>query len=154
MPRLDAERIGLWREFGIIATAMQRRIDEALVEDFDLPLSWFEVLASIRIAGGSMRVHELCQVLDEVPSSLSRRLDRMEDEGFVRRRHAPRADDRRAVAVQLTATGRAVWRDANITYRRMVQRLFAQRLSDTDLVALARVWGKLAEGLRAEVPSD
>lgn len=154
MPRLDAERIGLWREFGIIATALQRRLDEALVEEFDLPLSWFEVLTSIRAAGGSMRVHELCQALGEVPSSLSRRIDRMEDEGFVRRRHAPQADDRRAVVVQITSQGRAVWRDANITYRRMVQRLFAQRLSDTDLAALVRVWGKLAEGLQAEAPSD
>jgi hypothetical protein len=36
----------------------------------------------------------------------------------------------------------------------MVQRLFAHRLSDTDLAALVRVWGKLAEGLRAEAPSD
>ena len=45
--------------------------------------------------------------------------------------------------MSLTADGRAAWRDANITYRRLVQQLFAQRLTDTDIAALQRVWSKL-----------
>ncbi|HTH07276.1 MAG TPA: MarR family transcriptional regulator, partial [Ilumatobacteraceae bacterium] len=109
-----------------------------------LPLAWFDVLTEIRNGGGSIRVHELCVALDEVPSSLSRRLDRMEHEGLVRRKATPRPDDRRAVTVSSTPDGRAVWRDANISYRRMVQQHFAQRLTETDIAALQRVWGKLA----------
>lgn len=145
MPRLDAERIALWREFCTLSTAMQRRIDQALIDEHRLPLAWFDVLTAIRAAGGSIRVHQLCEELAEVPSSLSRRLDRMADDGYIRRRHAPQADDRRAVTVQMMAAGRYAWRDANITYRRMVQRHFAQRLTDTDLAALARVWSKLGD---------
>ena len=155
MPRLDAERIALWRQFCTLSTAVQRKIDQALTEEHRVPLPWFDVLTSIRAAGGTMRVHQLCEALDEVPSSLSRRLDRMTEEGLVRRKHSPQPDDRRAVTVQLTAAGRYAWRDANITYRRMVQRLFAQRLTDTDLAALSRVWGKLTDELISEVePSD
>ena len=101
-----------------------------------------------------MRVHELCAVLDEVPSSLSRRLDRMTDDGYLRRKHTPLADDRRAVSVQITAAGRYAWRDANITYRRLVQKYFAQHLTDTDLAALQRVWGKLEVELRTEPDGD
>jgi len=143
VPRLDAERIALWRQFCTLSTTMQRRIDQALIDEHRLPLAWFDVLTAIRGAGGSIRVHQLCDELDEVPSSLSRRLDRMVDEGYIRRRHTPQADDRRAVTVQMMAAGRYAWRDANITYRRMVQRHFAQRLTDTDLAALQRVWSKL-----------
>lgn len=142
MPRLDAERIQLWRRLCMSSTALQRRVDAQLQEEHFLSLAWFECLAAIRDAGGTMRVHELSERLDELPSSLSRRLDRLEEEGYVRRKHTPKPD-RRAVTVTLTAAGRAVWRDANITYRRMVQQHFAQHLTDTDIAALQRVIGKL-----------
>jgi DNA-binding MarR family transcriptional regulator len=60
----------------------------------------------------------------------------------VRRKHTPKPD-RRAVTVTLTSSGRTVWRDANITYRRMVQHHFAQHLTDTDIAALQRVMTKV-----------
>lgn len=144
MPRLDAERIGLWRLLCTSSVALQRHVDEQLVAEHGMSLAWFECLAAIRDAGGAMRVHELAEVTGELPSSLSRRLDRLEEEGFVRRRRTPLPDDRRAVTVSLTKHGRAAWRDANITYRRMVQLHFAQHLTDSDLAALTRVLGKLA----------
>jgi DNA-binding MarR family transcriptional regulator len=144
MPRLDAERIALWRRWHTTSTTLLRRVDAQLMEDHDLPLAWFECLAAIRDAGGTMRVHELSEALEELPSSLSRRLDRLEEEGLVRRKHAPLPDDRRAVSVSLTKAGREVWRDANITFRRMVQHHFALHLTDTDIAALQRVLGKLA----------
>ncbi|MEQ1702094.1 MAG: MarR family transcriptional regulator [Ilumatobacteraceae bacterium] len=144
MPRLDAERIALWRQFCQVAGALQRTIDLQLTEEHELSLAWFDALSAIRAAGGSMRVHELCAELGDVPSSLSRRLDRMEDAELVTRQHTPQPDDRRAVSVSLTAEGRGVWRDANITYRRLVQEHFARRLTETDMGALQRVFGKLA----------
>ncbi|HUC32483.1 MAG TPA: MarR family transcriptional regulator [Ilumatobacteraceae bacterium] len=144
MPRLDAERIALWRELCTTSARLQRAVDRTLTDVHGLPLAWFDVLTEIRNGGGSIRVHELCVALDEVPSSLSRRLDRMEHEGLVRRKATPRPDVRRAVTVSSTPDGRAVWRDANISYRRMVQQHFAQRLTETDIAALQRVWGKLA----------
>jgi DNA-binding MarR family transcriptional regulator len=143
MPRLDAERIALWRQLCTSSIALQRRVDEQLVEEHGLPLAWFDCLTAIRAADGTMRIHELCEALDEIPSSLSRRLDRMEDDGFVRRKRTPLPDDRRAVTVTITKAGRETWRDANITYRRMVQQQFAQHLTETDIGALQRVFGKL-----------
>jgi DNA-binding MarR family transcriptional regulator len=144
MPRLDAERIGLWRQFCQTSAALQRNVDQQLSDEHFISLAWFECLAAIRDAGGVMRVHELAEALGELPSSLSRRLDRLEQEGYVRRKRTPLPDDRRAVSVSLSASGRAAWRDANITYRRMVQQHFAQSLTETDIVALQRVFTKLA----------
>ncbi|MEI7548208.1 MAG: MarR family transcriptional regulator [Actinomycetota bacterium] len=143
MPRLDAERIALWRQLCTLATGLQRKIDQQLIDEHDLPLTWFDVLTAVRNAGGAMRVHELCTALDDVSSSLSRRVDRMVEEGYLRRKHTPQPDDRRAVTVSMTTNGRYAWRDANITYRRMVQAHFAQRLTETDIAALQRVWSKL-----------
>jgi DNA-binding MarR family transcriptional regulator len=143
MPRLDAGRVAAWRMFGLVAADLQRKVEAGLVDDYDLPLSWFELLAALQAAGGSMRVGELCEVLHELPSSLSRRVDRVQAEGFVSRASTPVPEDRRAVTVTLTREGRAEWRDANITYRRMVQQHFAHTLSDTDIFALQRIFAKL-----------
>jgi DNA-binding MarR family transcriptional regulator len=143
MPRLDAERIALWRQFCDVSTSLQRHLDQALMEEHELSLAWFDALTAIRAAGGTVRVHELCESLGDVPSSLSRRLDRLEANGLVRRRRTPLPEDRRAVTVSLSADGRAAWRDANISYRRLVQEHFARRLTDTDIAALQRVWTKL-----------
>ncbi len=144
MPRLDAERIALWRRFQRNSADVRRRIDAELVAQHDVSLAWFEVLSTIRDAGGSMRVGELCEQLAEVPSSLSRRLDRMEAGELISRQAAPAIDDRRAVIVAIEREGREIWRDANITYRRMVQDQFARSLTDTDIAALHRILGKLA----------
>jgi DNA-binding MarR family transcriptional regulator len=143
MPRLDAGRVATWRAFGVVAAEVQRKVEAGLVDDYDLPLTWFEILASLQAAGGSMRVGELCETLHELPSSLSRRLDRLEEQRFVSRTTTSVSDDRRAVIVSLTPDGRAEWRDANITYRRMVQQHFARVLSDTDIAALQRIFSKL-----------
>lgn len=122
---------------------LQRRFEQILLDEHNISLAWYDALTAIRTAGGKMRVHQLCQALSEVPSSLSRRLDRLEDDGLVTRRATPEPDDRRAVTVALTREGRSVWRDANITYRRIVQEHFAQHLTETDIAALHRLWAKL-----------
>lgn len=143
MPRLDAGRVATWRTLGVVAADLQRKVEAGLVDDYDLPLPWFETLAALQAAGGSLRVGELCEAMHEQPSSLSRRLDRLESEGFVSRAATPMPDDKRAVTVSLTRDGRAEWRDANITYRRMVQQHFANALSDSDVAALQRIFSKL-----------
>ena len=127
----------------MISAHVQRLIDQQLTELHNVPLPWYDVLTVVRDAGGTIRVRELCRLLDEVPSSLSRRLDRMEDDDLIERRKAPRPDDRRAVEVAMTTEGRYAWRDANITYRRLVQHHFASSLTDTDIAALQRLWTKL-----------
>ncbi len=143
MPRLDAERINLWRSLDRTVTSVERRLDDDLTETFELPLAWFEVMAALQRSGGSLRVSQLCVELGEIASSLSRRLDRMEDEGYVERRATPEPGDRRAVLVTLTRVGRSLWRDANVIYRRGVQRYFAQVVTESDIQALQRLLSKL-----------
>jgi DNA-binding MarR family transcriptional regulator len=147
VPRLDAERVALLRALTAATTAVSRQIDAELSAEFDLPLAWFEVMTALQRAGGTLRVNELRASLDEIASSLSRRLDRMEEAGYIAREAAAHssqsAADRRAVSVTLTRNGRSLWRDANIAYRRAVQRHFNDVVTDSDVVALQRFVSKL-----------
>ena len=145
MPRLDAERIALWRTFSIVAAKVAREVDAALNEEMGISLAQFEILAALARNDGSMRVSDLCHELQEVPSSLSRRLDRMTDIGYVERRTAAPPTDRRAVLVVLAHEGRVMWRDAGIIYRRFVQRRFATVLTDSDVAAMVRALTKVVE---------
>jgi DNA-binding MarR family transcriptional regulator len=142
MPRLDAERVLLWRRLGGVMADIERELEVELGDAHGLSLAWFEAMTALRDGGGHRRVSELCVALGDVVSSVSRRLDRMQDAGLVERSDAPVDGDRRSVTVSLTNDGRALWRDANITFRRVLQHRFASRLTDTDVAALQRVLTK------------
>ena len=47
--------------------------------------------------------------------------------------------DLRAVEVELTRTGRRLWREMNVSYRRAIQAQFAIHLDDRDIADIARV---------------
>ena len=70
---------------------------------------------------------------------MSRRLDRLEEEGWIARHKYVDANDHRAVDVELTKTGRRLWREMSVTYRRSLQALFAVHLDDVDIVDMQRV---------------
>ena len=143
MPRLDAERLELWRRVATSVASVRREIDSELRAVHGVSLVWFDAMSALRAAGGACRVGELCDAVADVPSSLSRRLDRMEADGLVERSGEPVTGDRRSVSVALTADGRQLWRDVNITHRRLVQHAFAVRLTETDVAALHRIVSKL-----------
>lgn len=142
-PRLDAERIALWRQLSVVVGGVQRAIDTELIDECELPLAHFDVLTALRDSGGSMRVGALRDALNDLPSSLSRRLDRMEDDGLVERVATPTPSDRRSVTVKITADGRTSWRDASLVYRRALQQHFARHLTETDTSSLQRISAKV-----------
>jgi DNA-binding MarR family transcriptional regulator len=144
MPRLDAERVAVWRGLGQLVDGVRRDLDAELMDAHELPLVWFDALGALRDAGGRLRVVELATQLGDVVSSLSRRVARMAEHDLVERSLEPVAGDHRSVSVALTAAGRAAWRDANVTYRRVVQQRFASKVTDTDLVMLQRLLTKTA----------
>jgi DNA-binding MarR family transcriptional regulator len=144
MPRLDGERVAAWRGLGRLVDGIRRELDAELVERHELPLAWFEALGVLRDAGGSGRVVEVAHQLGDVVSSTSRRLVRMAEDGLVERSAEPVAGDHRSVSVSLTTAGRTAWRDANVTYRRVVQQRFASKVTDSDLVVLQRLLTKTA----------
>lgn len=128
---------------------IERRVDAELRAEWDIGLGWFDVLAALR-ATGTVRPSVLADELQMVPSSLSRRLDHLEAEGWVERRPAV-GDDKRAVVVELTTRGRQLWREMLVTYRRSVQAQFAGVLDDGDIAALHSAFDRLDEVITDEL---
>ena len=143
MPRLDATRVGAWRGIQATVGELERVVDEHLRDEWAVPLGWFDVLAALARLGGRVRPQDLATELRLPASSLSRRIDRLEEEGWVKRHRNVADDDRRAVEVELTRRGRRLWREMNVSYRRAVQAHFAGRLTDTDVNDLRRILDKL-----------
>lgn len=146
MARADPERLAVWHSFLTAHSLIDRRLTLALNAERELPLSWFQILNALQAAGGKVRVMDLSEQLVVSASSLSRQINRMEDEGLVRRDRG-RADDQRAVVVAMTRDGRDTWRRANTTYLRIVKRHFLAKLADSDVVSMQRVFGKVLDTL-------
>lgn len=146
MPRLDATRLGAWRDLHAVVDEVSRTIDEELRAEWAVPLGSFEVLDALRTLKGRARPQDVASHMRIPASSLSRRIDRLEEEGWVARHRGVDPIDHRAVDVELTARGRALWREMNVSYRRAVQRHVAARLDDEQVAALIGVVDLLALG--------
>ena len=145
MARLDSSRVAAWRGLQALVGEIERGLDDELRADWDIPLGWFDVLASLQRLGGRARPLDVAADLRVPPSSLSRRLDRLQEEGWIARHRDTARGDQRAVEVELTRTGRRLWREMNVSYRRALQAQFAIHLSDTDISDLARILDVLFE---------
>ena len=132
MPRLDARRVPPGGDLQATAAELERMVDGDLRAEWDVSLGWFDVLAALQRRGGRARPSELSDDLKIVRSSLSRRLDRLAEEGWIVRRQ-PDAHDHRAVMVELTRRGRTLWREMNVTYRRSVGPARSPPLADADV---------------------
>lgn len=112
---------------------IHRQIDDDLRREWAVPIVSFEVLAALRELGGRARPQDVAAAMRLPRSSVSRRLDRLEEEGWIARHRGVMVDDGRAVDVELTPRGRALWREMNVSYRRAVQARFAGLLDDDEI---------------------
>ena len=87
-----------------LAQILQARREEQLAE-FNITLADFDVLATIRrrAGAGSVNVGELQAAMMLSSSGITKRLDRLESSGLVRRQPDP--SDRRGVLISLTDAG-------------------------------------------------
>ena len=89
------------------------RVRGALLEAIDHELEPYEIttaqwLVLMNIANGmANQSSEVCSILTADPGAMTRMIDRLERRGLVRRVRSP--DDRRAVKLELTAEGKALY---------------------------------------------
>jgi DNA-binding MarR family transcriptional regulator len=136
VPRLDATRLDAWRNLHATVAELHRLIDDDLRREWAVPLGSFEVLDTLRDLGGRARPQDISAAMRIPPSSLTRRLDRLEEEGWIARHRDVDPHDHRAIDVELTARGRTLWREMKVSYRRAVQRRFASALTDDQIAAV------------------
>jgi DNA-binding MarR family transcriptional regulator len=137
------EKTMLWQQFLRAHRTIVERLAEQMQTDHNLPLEWFDVLIHLAdVPDGRLRQRALRDRLLLSESGVSRLLLRMEQAGLIARSTA--GEDKRGMEITLTSQGRSAVMDATESHADLVATLFTDKLTQTDLSALARVLPKLA----------
>ena len=147
--RPDALWNDAWRGV-LFATSRVLRVAEVdLIAKAGFPLTWLDILAQLYDAGDDgLRMQELQERSLFTRSGLTRLVDRMEEEGLVRREAV--SGDRRGVRVVLTPDGRRRHTEAFVEHLQVIEREFGGRLTaDRQRAiadALADFWNEAPTG--------
>lgn len=138
----DERGLGAWRALLHAHASLMRELSTDLAMKTRLPLGDFDVLAQLALAGGELRMTELATKAFSSRSAMTRRVDRMIGEGFVRRTSSE--GDGRGVLVALTEAGLARLTEAVPVHLRGVSKLFLEQLDDEELEVLERALAKVS----------
>ena len=111
IPELDRETEGIVERIAALAKRLDRSVEETLAEH-DISYGEWKVLHRLRRAEPNYRSTpgKLSEHLGLSSGAMTNRLDRLEEEGLVRR--LPDPHDRRSVVVELTDAGLQRWQEA------------------------------------------
>lgn len=132
---LDQTEMQAWQGFVQASIRLLDRLDTELTVH-GISLADYEILANLSAEpAGELRMTELAARTLVSRSGLTRRLDRLVEQGLVARRNCP--TDRRGVYAVLTEAGRGRLEEAAPTHVNGVRRHFLAQVQDQDLAALA-----------------
>ncbi len=120
---------------------LMRQLDMDLQKETGLSLGDFDVLGQLASAGGELRMTGLAARAFTSRSGMTRRIDRLVDEGLVHRASADA--DGRGVVVALTSAGVARLAETAPVHLRGVSKLFVAQLDDQELAVLERALDKV-----------
>ena len=143
--RLSVAELAAWRGMLRAHSYLLRELDAELTAAHGLSLRSYEVLVFLEDAPRHrLRMSELSQSVLLSASGVSRLVDRLEHDGYVRRE---RCDlDGRGFYATLTAVGANKVQNARSTHLEGIRRLFLERLSAADLARLAGYWERVLPG--------
>ncbi len=133
--------LGAWRALLKAHATLMRRLATDLQTKTGLSLGDFDVLGQLAEAGGTLRMTELADRTLSSRSGMTRRIDRMVDEGLVSRASA--GEDARGVVVALTEAGVRRLAETAPVHLRKVSELFVKPLDDKELAALESALDKV-----------
>ena len=129
----------LWLRLLTCTTLIEGEVRRKLREHFGFTLPRFDLLAQLDRAPNGMTLGELSQRMMVTNGNITGLVDRLEDQGLVKRR--PSLKDRRVQYVRLTADGRKFFRAMATANADWVGELFAE-LSSGDIEALMHALAK------------
>lgn len=149
LPSIAAERISvsaafrLWLEMAAAHDDLAAVLADAADEGHTAGADVVAILLPLAEAEGQhMRMNELADRSHLTPSGLTRRIDRLEADGLVRRVTCP--SDRRGAHAQLRAQGLDVARRSVHHLGSVLERHVAARLTPTETAALSDLLARLS----------
>lgn len=121
---MDDDTLDTWRAFLNAHARVTRAISRDLTAAGLPDLSVYDVLWALYKR--PLRVNQLADTVVLSPTAMSRFVDRLERDGYVRR--APDPDDRRALQVTITDHGRKLLKRMWPIYERGIETYFAAHL--------------------------
>ena len=138
----DQRGLGAWRALLRAHASLMRELATDLAMKARLPLGDFDVLAQLALAGGELRMTELAAKAFSSRSAMTRRVDRLVEEGLVRRTES--VADGRGVVITISETGLARLTQAVPIHVKGVSKLFLERLDDEELAVLEQALDKVS----------
>ena len=138
----DQRGLGAWQSLLRAHASLMRELSTDLAMRTRLPLGDFDVLAQLARAGGELRMTDLASRVFSSRSAVSRRIDRLVEEGLVRRTSSD--SDGRGVVIALTEAGLARLVEAVPVHLDGVSKLFIGQLDDEELSVLERALDKVS----------
>lgn len=140
------EQLQAWRLFFDASLAIFDVLESEMEHDSGMNFLTYGVLIHIEDEPDGLRMNEIADRVLYSKSGFTRVVDRLEKQGFVRRIRPE--NDRRSIFVAITEDGRAAMEKARALHRHGIEQHFAQQLTDTDIKALTKAFGKLQQHLR------
>lgn len=137
----DRRGLEAWRALLRAHATLMRQLGTDLQQETGLSLGDFDVLAQLAQAGGQLRMTQLAARTLSSRSAMTRRVDRLVEEGLARRAGADA--DARGVVVALTDAGVARLTETVPVHLRGVSKLFVEKLDDQDLAVLVSALHKV-----------
>jgi DNA-binding MarR family transcriptional regulator len=143
---LHDERLTLAGLFFEAHTGLVAELERRLEADSGLTVQWFEVMLRLaRSHEHRLRMSELAAQVSLTPSGLTRVIDRLEAEGYVKRGTCP--GDRRGLNAILTPKGLKRVEAAVPKHIEHLEELFTGTLSDKERTALESALRKVRDTL-------
>lgn len=140
--RVNPEQMEVWRTFLRAHASLVRRLEADLLDNHNLPLAWYDVLARLVEADEHrLRMSELAERVMLSPSGLTRLIDRLEKDGLVSREHAE--GDGRGLYAVLTDAGYNRLRDASGTHLRGIHEYVISKYSAEELKEVGQLLERL-----------
>jgi len=137
----DQRGFAAWRALLRAHASLMRELSTDLAMKTRLPLGDFDALFQLGLAGGDLRMTDLAARTFSSRSAMTRRVDRMVEEGLVERTTS--AADGRGVVIALSEAGLARLMEAVPVHVKGVSRLFIERFDDQELEFLQRALEKV-----------
>jgi DNA-binding MarR family transcriptional regulator len=145
--QLNHLEMAAWRTFIESVNDLTNALESDLAP-VGLALGDYQVLVTLSEASDqSMRMCDLASVLQLTPSGATRRLDGLVKAGWVERRNSE--VDRRVMLAVLTPAGLDKLHEALIPHVASVRMHLVDLLTDTELKAMASIFGKVRAHLDA-----